>query len=529
MKIYTTRFVALVLAIALPFLSKGQSAPTWSENIAPIVYQKCSGCHHPGAIGPFSLMSYADAFGAAVSMMDAVNDKRMPPWPPDPTYSHLAHERVLTDGEIQLINDWVNGGSLEGNASLAPPPPVFNDASQIGTVDLTKRIPDYTIQSSEDEYHCFAIPSGLSTDEFIKALEVIPGNRAIVHHVLIFYDTTGQCAANDAADPAPGYTCGGGGTSCGDTRLIGTWVPGSTPTVYPNGMGVPLQANGWFVLQVHYAPGSQGQNDSTRINIKFTNTGGFTRPVYISAPLEHTYTLTNGPLIIPANQVKSFHSQYQVSPVDFSILAVGPHMHLIGISIEAFGVNPAAPNDTIKFIRIPEWDFHWQGAYMFPKLVKVPNGTMLHANATYDNTDNNPENPNNPPQYVFLGEGTEDEMMLVYFAYTFYLPGDENIILDSASVFNSMEVAEEQGTYFDVYPNPANENATVYFNALTSTKASLRLYDAQGRLVKEWWDNKTLNGGWMQEQIDLDGVAPGMYMLSLETDGKQTVRKLSVF
>jgi len=527
MKIYTSRAaVSLWAVLALPFFSNAQ-APTWSEDVAPIVYQNCSGCHRPGAIGPFSLLTYADAFGAAVSMMDAVNDKRMPPWPPDPAYSQLAHERVLSANEIQTINEWVMAGSPEGNPALAPPQPVFNEGSQIGTADLSVRIDDYTIQDSEDEYRCFVVPSGLTGDEFIKAMEVIPGNRSIVHHVLVFYDTTGNCAANDAATVDPGYLCVGG-TGCGDSRLIGSWVPGTMPTVYPTGMGVPLEAGGDFVIQVHYAPGSQGQQDSTRINMRFTNSG-FTRPVYISAPLEHTYTLTNGPLFIPANQVKSFNSQYTVAPVDFSILAVGPHMHLLGQSIEAFGVHPANPLDTIKFIRIPKWDFHWQGAYMLPKLMKVPNGTVLHANATYDNTTNNPHNPNTPPQLVTLGEGTEDEMLLVYFAYTFYLPGDENIILDSATVFPTHVIDPNANVYFDVYPNPASENVTVYFNALRSTKASLRLYDAQGRTVKEWWHNKTLNNGWQNESVDLSGVAPGLYMLSFETNGKRTTRKLSVF
>ena len=520
------RRIALVALLVLPNLVLAQT-PNYSEHIAPIIYSNCSSCHHEGAIGPFPLMSYEDAANNAFDIKHAVQERHMPPWPPDPTYSQLAHERVLTEAEIDLIVDWVNADVPEGNPALAPAPPVFNDGPQIGTPDLVTQIETYTVQSSTDEYRCFVVPSNLDVDKYIRAIEVVPGNRSIVHHVLIYYDTVGQCLANDLATPEPGYLCTGS-TACGDTRLVGSWVPGSMPQIYPSGLGVPLEDNGWFVIQVHYAPESEGEIDSTKINFKFWPTGQLIRPVFISAPLEHFATLTNGPLVIPPNTIKSFHSQFTVEPLDMSVLAVGPHMHLRGKSIEAFGVHPSTPQDTIKFIRIPDWHFHWQGAYMFPKLVKVPNGPMLHANAVYDNTADNEENPD-PNVTVMLGEGSEDEMMLVYFAFTFYLPGDENIVLDSSILITSSPVVDESGLYFNVSPNPANGQTSVYINSNTSTKASLRLIEAQGRMMKEWLNLDAAARQWITESLDLNGIAAGMYFLSLEIDGKQTVRKLSVY
>jgi len=523
--------VAATAAALLPFLSFAQT-PNFSQDIAPIIYSHCSTCHHQGAIAPFPLMSYHDVVNnGGYAMLSDVNARIMPPWPPDPNYSHLAHERVLTPNEIQLINDWVNNGEPQGDSTLAPPPPVFPTGSQIGTPDVSVQMEPYVVQSTTDEYRCFVIPSGLTSDQFAKAIEVIPGNRAIVHHVLIFYDTTGNCLQNDLADPGPGYQCFGG-SGCGEERLVGIWVPGSQPQFYPQGMGIQLQANGWFVIQVHYAPGSQGQTDSTRVNVKFANPG-FTRPVFLTAPLEHIYTFDpppfNGPLVIPANQVKTFRNHYEV-PITLSALAVGPHMHLLGQKIKAFGVDPANPTDTMKFIDIPKWNFHWQGAYFFPKVRKVPAGTVLHGEATYDNTVNNEDNPNDPPQTVTLGEQTTDEMFLVYFAYTYYLPGDENIVLDSAAALLGNENnADVTHPYFEVYPNPSDNETSVYLHPAMAADYALRLYDVQGRAVKEWWTNRKLQDAWLTEQIDVSDVTPGLYFLSLETKGQRTTRKLSVY
>ncbi|OWY23393.1 hypothetical protein C7N43_03295 [Sphingobacteriales bacterium UPWRP_1] len=418
--------------------------PTWSEHIAPILYTNCTKCHHNGGIAPFSLLTYADAYDHQYMIAIETAEKHMPPWPPDKQYVHYTDERVLCDDEIAIIQQWLEGGAPEGDPALAPAPPVYNNQSVLGTPDLSVTIPNYTVQLTTDEYRCFAIPSNLLQNRYITAIEVVPGNPEIVHHVLVFYDTSGDCAGLDAADPLPGYA-GFGGVGSNSAVLIGLWAPGALPYYYPSGMGSNLPANSYIVLQVHYPAGSQGNQDNTTVNFKLSNAPG-TRNASIAPVLNHTTSLTNGPLVIPANTVKTFYASFNV-PFNATILSVAPHMHLVGTSIKSYAVTPT--QDTIPLIDIPHWDFHWQGQYTFTKAIKIPAGSVLKAEAVYDNTIANPHNPNNPPQPVSAGEATTDEMMLVFFTYLSYQTGDENIVLDTNADNHSCGVKTQAKLYLE--------------------------------------------------------------------------------
>ena len=374
-------------------------------------------------------MAYEDAAAFSAEILDAIEHKHMPPWPPNPNYQHYANERLLCDDEIALIRDWVNNDTPEGDPAQAPTPPTYTNTSQLGTPDLTVSMPSYTVTGSGgDIYRCFDIPTNLLQDKYITAIEVLPGNSSIVHHVLVFYDTSGDCAALDAADPGPGYENFGGVGSNNATFIFG-WAPGASPYFFPSGIGMSLPANSHIVLQLHYPDGSQGETDQTVINFKLTNPAGMRNAMNLPA-LNHFTNMTNGPLFIAKNTVKTFYEE-QMVPVKATILNVAPHMHLIGTSIKSYAVTPT--NDTLKFIDIPHWDFHWQGGYSFKKPMIVPSGTILYAEAVYDNTENNPHNPSSPPKDVSAGEATTDEMMLVFFTFLTYQTGDEDINLDDNS------------------------------------------------------------------------------------------------
>ena len=499
------------LLFLLPLLSNGQ---TWSGSVANTIYTKCSSCHNSNGIAPFELMSYTDAVDNASDIADAINLRVMPPWPPDPAYSAFAHQRVLSAQEINDINAWVNNGTPRGDSTLEPAPPVFSSIAELANPDLIVQIPPYTVNTPTDDlYRCFVLPTGIPLHKYITALEAIPGNRSIVHHVLIYSDTSAVPDQLDAADPDPGYTSFGG-TGSGSSRLIGVWVPGQTAEFLPANMGIGLLANSKIILQIHYPRGVSNQVDSTQI--RFNLSSNFMREVYIDAPLSH-YALDNGPLYIPANTTRTFTAHYQVN-FDITALAVGPHMHLIGKSIMSFGVTPT--NDTIPFIDIPEWDFHWQGMYHFPRLLKIPNGTILYSSADYDNTINNPNNPNNPPQPVFLGEATTDEMMLVFFSYTYYLPGDENIIIDSTVIasipgVNYSEIVSTPQLYTP-YPNPCKDHFQSDYFLPKKSDVDFSLYDMQGKLV---WNTKKIavpSGHQTQYFRDLN-LPEGEYLLELKT------------
>lgn len=500
----------ILLLLALPCISHAQT--TWSNSVANILYSRCTSCHHNGGIAPFSLMTYSDANSNSGDIEDVILSGEMPPWPPDSQFARYAHERLLTIQERNDILDWVTQGALSGDTSLAPAAPIYTGLGEIQNPDLISRMPTFAVNTVNDLYRCFVIPSGITTDQYITELEALPGNRSIVHHILIYEDTSSVPAQLDASDPGPGYT-NFGGTGSFASKLIGIWVPGQQVSRLPAGMGIKLSANTNIVIQVHYPGGTTGQSDSTEIRFKLTGTP--LREISINPPLNH-YQLDNGPLFIPANTTKTFTAQYTL-PVDVSVLAVGPHMHLIGKSITSYGVTPT--QDTIPFIHIPHWDFHWQGTYSFQKVLHVPAGTTLYSSAFYDNTTANLHNPNNPPQNVSLGESTTDEMMLVYFAYTAYQPGDENIIQDSTIILSNQEIAftdiVSTVQLYSPSPNPASNRTSIKFLLPYKTKAHLSITDIQGKVL--WLDkqNNERGAGYHTVEVSLSDFGRGIYTVTL--------------
>lgn len=516
-----------LLALGLLNNAKAQS-PVWSTDIAPILYNKCASCHRPDGIGPFSVLTYADAVNHAGSMSNSVQNRHMPPWPPDPTFNRLAHERLLSQTEITKITQWLQGGTPQGDPALAPPQPTFSTNGDLpGTADLEVKIPKYTsTATSRDVYQCFVLPSNLTADKFISAFEAIPGNRPIVHHVLVYADTTGNCAALDAATTEPGYTSFGGvGES--SARLLGGWVPGTAPLTYPQGFGVKLPKNTDIVVQIHYPHGSNGQEDSTRIRFYFS-TAATVRDVSIDPVLNHL-TNINTPLVIPAGQTKTFTEQFNVPPlINFSLLGVAPHMHLIGRKIDVFGVT--LTNDTQRYIRINNWDFHWQGFYMFRNIVRLPGSSKLFSTAFYDNTPNNPFNPSNPPKTVVAGEETTDEMMLTYFIWTRYQNGDEQIALDTSTLteLSIKTNAYKDGELFAPYPNPATDKLIVKYHFDHEQTISLVLTDMQGKTIRQWIDKGKAKAGYTAMPYDVNDIPQGAYLLRLTTPDRILTEKVMV-
>ncbi len=275
------------------FTDSNAQVPDWSSKIAAIVYDNCGSCHRAGSIAPFPLETYVDFTYNATGILESVNNRSMPPWPPDPAYRRLAHERILSANEIQLINDFINGGMPTGDLANAPSFPIFNNNSQVGVPDTVLQTSAYTVSMSTDEYRNFSYPSNFNSEKQFRAIEVIPGNLEVVHHVLMYWDTTGNCAALDAADPNPGYS-GFGGVGSNEAQLIGAWVPGSVPTVFPDAFAIQIPANADIVLQFHYAEGTMGEIDSTKINFFYNTSPGLIRPVYFVAALNHVTSMTNG-------------------------------------------------------------------------------------------------------------------------------------------------------------------------------------------------------------------------------------------
>ena len=483
-------------------------APTFAHDIAPIVYNNCTKCHRQGGIAPFALESYDNAQTHGVAMKYATEARHMPPWPPDASYTHFRGERLLTEAQIQQIGDWVNAGMPRGIVADEPAPPVFTTVSRLSVpADTTIIIPTFTIPSNTDLYRCYVLPSGLAARRFVKSLEMAPGNGTIVHHMLLYADTSGRCRQFDAADPGPGYTSFGG-VGVNNAPLLGGWAPGADPIELPGNFGMQLEAHADLVLQVHYSPGSQGLKDSSLVRLVYWPPGAHVRPLYQAPILNHETNLVNGPLDLAAGQAKMYHEAF-TSPIQSTILAVFPHGHLLCQNWKVFATTLARPMDTIPIIRIPMWHFHWQNTYFYRRPLILPPFTKLEALAYYDNSDQNPVNPTYPPVPVHAGEGTLDEMMLVYFAFAQYQAGDENLIFDTTST-----TAINNARPVDAAPWHAAAGRLYANGAHTLDGATI--YSADGRLL-----HRLTNADATRR---LPTLPPGVYVVDIAYDGTQRQR-----
>jgi hypothetical protein len=238
-------------------------------------------------------------------------------------------------------------------------------------------------------------------------------------------------------------------------------------------------------------------------------------------------TLTNGPFVIPANQVKEFHGVWTL-PEEVSMLGVAPHCHKLGQRWIVFAITPT--QDTVHLIRVNDWDFNWQGTFYFDKLIHLPKNTVIHAYAKYDNTSNNIQNPNNPPKLITWGENTSDEMFYLPLIYLSYQAGDEAI------VFNDVSGVDDNPQYFTVKdalypvlsPNPAVDRVKVGFTLANATPVSLQLYNAQGELIKSWIEHQFYLPGLHTRELELGVLAAGVYTLVLETSDKRRAQQLVI-
>jgi mono/diheme cytochrome c family protein len=422
---------------------------TWSEHIAPIVYASCARCHRPGEAGPFPLLGYRDAAARAQQIREVTSTRYMPPWPADPSYRHFVGENYLSDRQIALIRKWVDQGAPQGAPAKAPKVPTFPHGSQLGKPDLVVRMPQpYRIRGdSRDEFVSMKLPIAFPRDTFVRAVEFVPGNRKLVHHVNAHLVTYADGARANVQRGRWFVEAGehnhsvldqldirnDDGTEAPITLSVTNYLPGTLPTLYPEGIGgYRLTKRGYLLMHhIHYGPSGKEAADSSYFNIFFAK----------RAPARPTFTLLLGtlgrspvvpPLVVPPNTVQTFRTDFTL-PADISVLTINPHMHLLGRTFLAYAIVPGG--DTIPLISIPRWDFRWQYFYTFEKMLKLPRGTTIHAEATFDNTANNPNNPFRPPREVREQGGsmrTTDEMFQCIITMLPYQPGDENVRLDDA-------------------------------------------------------------------------------------------------
>lgn len=519
-----------ILSIAFIFsvvvIASGQV--TFTKDIAPIVYNKCTTCHRPNEIGPFSLTNYDEVASYADMIKYVTAIRYMPPWKADPHFSRFIGERALTDDEIAKIAAWVDNGVPYGNSAEEPSLPNFPTGSQVGTPDLVLHFaqPFTHKGGNEDEYRVFVFPTGLTQDKEISTIELRPGNRKVLHHALFAYDVTGSAEAMDAADPKYGYDgFGGFGIDSALNNMFPGYVPGQKPVPYPKGLGQTLPAGADLLMQAHYGPFANESVDSSTINVFFKK-----EPVerqvqnLIFLPIP---PYLNGDIFLMApNTVKTFHTQF-TTPIKVSVFAIWPHAHLLNKSYEVFAVHPNG--DTTNLIRIPDWDFNWQGVYSFKKFIVLEAGTTVYANVTYDNTTNNASNPNSPPAWVTWGEKTTDEMLFMPINFVLYKQGDENVVLDEETTgIEDPNVRFVNHYLAPVIPNPARDEAIINFVLEHPDHISIRVLDMQGKVVDNIATDEWNSEGAHLRNIDLNQWAPGAYFVQMLGTNFVQSQKLTV-
>jgi len=514
MKIF--RIIILLLIVQIGSVSAQDV--TFADNVAEILYDNCTTCHRPGEIGPFPLTSYEEAASFANMIKFVTEIKYMPPWPPDPSYSHFLGERGLTDDEIQKLAQWADDGAPRGNPNNEPAPPTFPTGSQLGTPDLVLSFDESYLHkgNNADDYRVFVLPTGLAEDKIVKSIELRPGNRRIVHHALISYDLSGRAQLLDNATPEYGYQSFGGfgdGLEDAFTRQFPGYVPGQRPSFFPQGLGQVLPAGSDILIQIHYAPIAADESDSTSINIFFADEDEVVDRMVQNAIIT-PFTSSNPHLLnLPANQIKNEYHYLNI-PVSVSVLAIWPHMHLLGKDWLVYSVHG---NDTTQLVKIDDWDFNWQGAYDFTGFQVIPAGSRIHAYATYDNTVNNPLNPNDPPARVTWGERTTDEMFYLPISYVEYREGDEDIMFNDSTfsgIFNS--AAPGLHSLHNVWPNPSREEIRVSFTLGKTAEASITIYDIQGKIVERIQIDEKYQAGDHAFSHDISPLGLGTYFVALE-------------
>ena len=378
---------------------------TFSEHIAPIVFENCSSCHRPKEAAPFSLMSYRDVQKRGELILNVVEDRYMPPWHARSKDFEFQDNRALSEGEIELIGDWVESGMAEGDASKLPDLPEFTEGWQLGEPDLVvSMIEAYTLYAEgPDIYRNFVIPLNLDEDKWIQAIEFRPGVRSVVHHSLFFYDTSGKAKKRDGEDPVPGFqTMEGGQVRDGS---LGGWALGGNPKKLPDGLALYLPKDADLILSTHFHPSGKEETEISTVGFHFADKPPKMRFTGIQLP--PAFGALAG-IDIPAGDSHYVKSDSFVLPVDVKAFGIGSHAHYLGKSMK---MTATLPNGTVKeLMSIPDWDFSWQESYRFNDYISLPAGTRLDAEVVWDNSEDNFNNPNIPPKRVRWGRESEDEM-----------------------------------------------------------------------------------------------------------------------
>ncbi len=413
------RFLFSAALLTSAALLAADSTPTYTKDVAPIIYKNCASCHRQGDIGPMPLLTYEQTRPWAASIREKVAGGQMPPWHSTDPHGTFSNDRRLSDADKATLIKWAVGGAPQGSPKDLPAAPQFTEGWEIGKPDavLAMSKPYHVIDKGTIAYQYFQIPTGFTEDKWIQAIEVRPGVRKVVHHILVFVREPGGPPAKPAFMPvaigAPEDAAsqqrsrqqqaqfGGTGT------LIATTAPGTNAMTFAQGSAVKIKAGSTILLQVHYTANGAAADDLSSVGLVFAK----------QEPRQevHNSAFVNIGMKIPAGDPNAEVDSAIQFTEDSHITALFPHTHLRGKSWEYRLVYPDGRSEVV--LNVPKYDFNWQTYYIFAKPLAVPKGSRIEARAHYDNSTNNKFNPD-PTIEVKWGEQTWQEMQYTGITYT---------------------------------------------------------------------------------------------------------------
>ena len=367
------------------------NAVTYSDQIARLFQARCVSCHREGEVAPFPLTSYQEVVGWGETIREVVQQDRMPPWMASREYGHFANDSRLSDAEKQLIFDWLDAGAVEGDRAKLPPPREFALGWQIPKPDqvfVMRETPFDVPAEGTVPYQYFTVDPGFKEDRWIQHGEARPGNRAVVHHIVVSFIPPGTRVRVGLNGPQVGF------------------APGIPPIRLPEGTAMFVPKGSQLLFQLHYTPNGSPQQDKSTLGLVYADPATVRRRVDGSAAANAAFQIP------PGDDNFEVRSQYRFS-TDARLFSLMPHMHVRG---KAFRYEALYPDGTREvLLDVPRYDFNWQLRYQLAEPKPMPKGTQLICTAHFDNSSGNLANPD-PSKTVHWGDQTWDEMMIGYFS-----------------------------------------------------------------------------------------------------------------
>ena len=388
------------------------AAPTFHQDVEPILQQHCQECHRPGEIAPMALLTYEQARPWAKAIKTQVLERKMPPWPADPQYGKFSNDRSLTKEQIDTLVAWAESGAAEGNKADAPRPRHWTDGWNIQKPDLVLEMPgEFEVpQSGEVEYQYIVVPTGFTEDQWVSAVEIRPSNRAVVHHAVIFIREPGNkwlASAKPGVPFVPAVSNAGErffNTQGQGNDVLSIYTPGMTPEVWQPGQAKQIKAGSDLIFQMHYTANGIGGKDRTRIGLVLAKEPPKERIITVGA-INNTFKIPAGEADFKASAVFPVINQ-------MTMISLFPHMHLRGKAFQYELIRPNGESQTL--LKVDNWSLSWQLSYKLERPLELQPGMKVKATAWWDNSPNNPANPD-PSKEVVWGEQSWEEMMIGFF------------------------------------------------------------------------------------------------------------------